>query len=331
MIPIVVSVDTEEDDWLPSRDVTVENIREIPNFQGRMERSGIRPTYFTTHSVSSRDWASAILREIAARGAAEIAAHLHPWNTPPLDEELTGRNTMTKNLPALLQIRKLECLTARHRDAFDAQPVSFRAGRFGMSEKLVPALIDLGYRVDSSVTPFHSWTEYDDGPDFHDAPRSRYLLSRHCTTLMAPDPDGELIELPVSAGFTRTPFGTWSRMLHFLSAPPLKPLRLVGALSHAGIVRRVLLTPEVASLDDMVNASRCMLEDGAAFLHLFLHSSSLKEGLSPFTRTRADVDRLIGKIEDYAEAMAKHAAVGFATVAEAAGAATTESRTAIAL
>src|SRR5439155_12482078 len=113
-------------------------------------------------------------RGIQDGGHAEIAAHLHPWNTPPLDEAFAPRNSMLKNLPPQLQQAKLESLTAKLEEAFGAPPSAFRAGRYGLGPETVTALIRRGYRVDSSVTPWVSWQQDDEGPTFVGAPLETY-------------------------------------------------------------------------------------------------------------------------------------------------------------
>src|SRR2546425_11600494 len=103
-VTLVVSIDTEEDNWRPARTgITVDNVRELPRLHRLLERLGVRPTYFATYHVASDARATEILREIHERGAAEIGAHLHPCNTPPLDEAFVPANTMTLNLPQQLQ------------------------------------------------------------------------------------------------------------------------------------------------------------------------------------------------------------------------------------
>ena len=170
-VAVVVGIDTEEDNWVPAvESITVENIRQIGRFQTFMEDLGLRPTYFTSYQIASTDWATAELMAASEGGRAEIAAHLHPWNTPPSSERPFGSNTMTKNLPMDVQEAKLRHLTENHRRVFGRQPVSFRAGRYGLGRQLIKPLIDNGYRVDSSVTPFWDWSEMDNGPDFRGAP-----------------------------------------------------------------------------------------------------------------------------------------------------------------
>src|SRR5882672_8010196 len=160
-VTLVVSIDTEEDNWRPARTgITVDNIRELPRLQRLLERLGVRPTYFVTYQVGRDPRATEILREIREQGQAEIGAHLHPCNTPPLDEAFVPPNTMTLNLPQPLQAAKIARLTQALAESVGERPTSFRAGRWGFGRSTAAALLESGYRVDSSVTPFTSWVEH---------------------------------------------------------------------------------------------------------------------------------------------------------------------------
>src|ERR1043166_10087717 len=69
-ILVMVSIDTEEDNWRPCRDgVTIDNIRELPRLDALLRRLGVRATYFTTYQVAIREWAVALLQELQAGGA----------------------------------------------------------------------------------------------------------------------------------------------------------------------------------------------------------------------------------------------------------------------
>ena len=90
---ILVSVDTEEDNWKPTRSgISVENVRALPEFNDFLIGLDLRPTYFVDHPVATEPWAAEILRGIREQRSAEIGAHLHPWNTPPIEESFTPRN-----------------------------------------------------------------------------------------------------------------------------------------------------------------------------------------------------------------------------------------------
>ncbi len=315
---LMVSIDTEEDNWYRSRKaVTLENISELRRLAAFFECLGVRPTYFTSYAVATDLRAAAVMREVGDSGRAEIAAHLHPWNTPPLTEAFVPRNSMLNNLPAELQLTKLQRLTAALEEAFGFTPRAFRAGRYGLGRDTVAALVRCGYRVDSSVTPFVNWEDVDDGPTFFGAPLSVYRLSPS-RDVRHPDPDGDLLEIPLSSGFCRGPVRLWDPARRFLDAAPLRQVRLAGQAALTGLLKRTVLSPELASVNEMLALSSRLLEQGVRHLQLSWHSPSLKPGLSPYTATAADVARLYASVEAYLEGLSKITSLTFATISEAA-------------
>ena len=315
---VVVSIDTEEDNWNRSRtDVGVENILEIRRLAPFLDGLGVRPTYFTTYQVAIEPRAAQILRDACDDGTAEIGAHLHPWNTPPLTEAFVPRNSMTRNLPPALQLAKIQELTAALEDAFGTRPRAFRAGRYGLGPETVSALLCCGYEVDSSVSPFVNLKAMDDGPNFIGAPLDVYRLGWGGDPRQA-NPKGELIEVPLSYGFSRTPFEFWDPTRRLLERAPFRWLHLAGLADRTGIVKRLVLCPELAGSEDMLLLTRQLLKQGVRHLHISWHSPTLKPGLSPFARTTQDVTRLYASLEAYFEGLARLTTVKFATVTEAA-------------
>lgn len=319
-IPLVVSLDTEEDNWNRTRTgVTVENICELRRQARFFERHGVHPTYFTTYQVAIDPCAAAVLCELGETSSAEIGAHLHPWNTPPLSEAFVPRNSMTKNLPADLQLAKIQTLTAALVEAFGRRPVAFRAGRYGIGSDTVSALVSCGYHVDSSVSPFVSLESVDGGPSFVGAPIEPYRLAPN-GDVRHHSPDGAIVEIPLSYGFNRGPFFVVEALQRLLEAAPLRWLRMPGIAARTGLTRRLSLSPEFQSVTDMLTLSARLLENGAPHLHISWHTPSLKPGLSPFTSTAADVERLYTTIEAYFEGLAAVTPYQFMTVSEAASA-----------
>ncbi len=321
-ILMIVSLDTEEDNWNRSRtDVTVKNIRELPRLARLFDGLGVRPTYFTTYQVAIDPGAAAVLRDVGAESRGEIGAHLHPWNTPPLTEQFLPRNSMTKNLPVDLQLAKIRTLTTTLHGAFGRKPLAFRTGRYGVGPDTIAALAACGYGVDSSVSPFISLEAVDDGPTFVGAPVRAYRLAPHRDVReRAVNGEGRIVEMPLSYGFNRGPFPVWDRVRRTLEASPWRWLRLPGLASRLGLGRRLSLSPEVHSAPDMLTLSARLLEHGVRQLHMSWHTPSLTPGLSPFATTAADVDRLYGTIEAYLDGLAGLTSFVFATVSEAAAA-----------
>ena len=316
-VPLIVSLDTEEDNWHRSRsDVTVENIKAVTWQAKFFERLGVRPTYFTSYHVAIDPCAADVMREVGDGSRGEIGAHLHPWNTPPLSEAFVPRNSMAKNLPAELQLAKIRTLTAALQEAFGKPPTAFRAGRYGIGPDTVAALVACGYHVDSSVSPFVSLEPVDDGPTFVGAPIVPYRLAPG-HDVREPVPDGPIIEMPLSYGFNRGPFRVFDPVQRLLEAAPAW-LHLPGIAARTGLVQRLSLSPEFTSAADMLAVSARLLEHGARYLHISWHTPSLKPGLSPFTATADDVQRLYASIEDYFDRLVSLTSFRFMTVSEAA-------------
>lgn len=318
-VTLVVSVDAEEDAWAPTRErATVENVRELTRLSAFLHGLGMRATYFVTYQVALQPWAADILGEVRARWGDEVGAHLHPWNTPPLDDPFLPHNTVLKNLPGELQRAKLEHLTALLTQAVGARPRCFRAGRFGLGVETVTALRQCGYTVDSSVTPYYDWQPFDNGPSFVGAPFGPYYLREQGDVRM-PAPSGAVVEVPISSAYNRRPFSVWNRLYEWTDSARLRRLRVRGLLSRTGVLKRILLGPERASVAEMLRLSRLLIEEGVEHLHLFLHSSSLLPGLTPYAPSGAAVERLYAAVARYVEALAKMTPLRFGTVPEVAG------------
>jgi len=315
-VKILVSVDTEEDNWAATQEpATVENIRALPKAHELMTRLGLRPTYFVNYPVVTTEWSKDIIRNLHQSGHCEIGAHLHPWNTPPLEEPFTPENTMMKNLPGSLQKEKLAVLTAAISEATGQRPTSFRAGRFGLDAVGVRALIELGYKVDSSVTPFVDWTEYSQGADFSRAPYVRYSLDGR-SKIDTPCEAGPILEVPISCGFTRRPFGWRGRVHRILESRQIRRFKLLGLASKTGIVRRVVGSPETDGIEDLVRLAKSLVASHVDYLHLFFHSSSLIPGNSPFVQTEKEAQALTACISEFVSRVSDFVDLESATLSE---------------
>jgi hypothetical protein len=315
-VVLVVSIDTEEDNWDAARSgITVRNIRGLARQHAFLRRIGVRATYFTNYAVARDPSAAALLRELRDDGGVELAAHLHPWNTPPLDERFDARATMLKNLRPELQRAKIETLTNALGDAFSEAPNAFRAGRWGIDAAGIAALIDAGYAIDSSVIPFLDWRRVADGPDHRGAPLQPYRLDGR-GDVRVPASEG-LLEMPASCAFTRRPFGAWNQfytIAESITAPwfPFAPL-----MRKTGVVRRIGLTPETHDVRDLLAVSRCIVDAGCRYLHLFWHSPTMTPGLSPFVKDASQLDAFYDSIGRYVDELAATMPLSFATVSEA--------------
>lgn len=96
--------------------------------------------------------------EVFRRAKADLGTHLHGETVPPGAHVPDVTSALQRDYPEEIERKKLEELTARFTRAFDRAPTAFRAGRFGVGNHTLRILSDLGYAVESSVTPHMDWT-----------------------------------------------------------------------------------------------------------------------------------------------------------------------------
>lgn len=288
---LVVFVDAEEEfrwhTYSPAA-VSVRNIARQFLAQDILNEFGVRPTYLVDYPVAVQPEGFQPLKEMLDQGHCAVGAQLHPWVNPPIEEEITPRNTYAGNLPAILERAKIERLTAVIAQNFGVRPVVFKAGRYGAGPNTAAALLANGYRVDASVMPLTDFSA-DGGPDYSEAPAAPYWL----------DSDRRLLEIPTTVGLTGLLGGQSRRSAQTLFSPASATLRIPGALARCGLLERIRLTPEGFSLDEAKRLTLALLQRGQRLFVLSYHSSSLLPGGAPYVSTQADLSHFLGWLDGY--------------------------------
>jgi hypothetical protein len=298
-ILLVVTIDTEEDQWLPSEGpFTVSNVLTLPRLQTLLDHYGVVPTYLVNYPVAADPETSNLLARFLGQGRCEIGTHLHPWSTPPVREEIGQRNSMLSNLPYELQQDKISFITEFLEKRFGMRPMGFRAGRYGLGKDTARALKACRYEVDTSVTPFVSWKQYE-GPSF-ESEIMEPNLRRFSEEGSGIGSDHEIFEVPATIGYSRWPFRKRRSIEGIFERLPAC-LHAKGLASRLNWVRRISLSPESENLDDMLTLSRVLIDHGTKVLNMFFHSNSLVPGLTPYTRSVSDVDGLYRRLSAYFE------------------------------
>jgi hypothetical protein len=111
--------------------------------------------------------------------------------------------------------------------------------------------------------------------------------------------DGQtaLWELPLTLAYSRRPFRFWQRCFETVETTLLSKLRLIGLAERLGLVRRVWLNFEIADPYDWTAFLRLLRHVRVPCICFTVHSSSLAAGPGPYTRTKADEERIFGQIE----------------------------------
>ncbi|MEP9360851.1 polysaccharide deacetylase family protein [Sphingomonas sp. KR3-1] len=270
-----VFVDTEEEfDWsapLRADADGTSHMAALPPVHARFAAAGVPLTYLVDYPVVSSPSAVEILRALIADGRSAVGTQLHPWVNPPFEEEVTGFNSFTANLPLELQRAKLVALTERLTQAFGKRPLVYRAGRYGIGPETPALLAELGYRIDSSMRSGYCYAD-EGGPDFVAVPNHAFRL-------------GPVVEIPFTTVFTGRMRSGGAGLHRRLGRFP----RGIGIAARLGLLSRVSLTPEDMPLHEAKEAIRVAVGEGLRLLNFAFHSPSVEPGHTPYVRTAADL------------------------------------------
>ena len=288
VVHVAVSLDVEEEGLFTGqyarRAYTVANTACLKRLDPLCEQ-GVRPTLFCAYSVFRDAAARRELARLRDTFGAEIGAHLHHWNTPPLtldnrDDSLpdTARNVSSGDVPLPLMAAKLKSLFDAGRDFQSAPLTSFRMGRWDLRRGHWPLLTKEGVVCDASVRPLHAASTAH-GPNHFDAPSSPYWVNMGSR---------KIFEVPL----TVTPLlRILPRALRALPAP-------AGPVLRAGFHTwgALALLPAYHPLAVMQAVTRLYTARGGRVLSLTWHSSEMMPGGAPHIRDSAAADRLLRKV-----------------------------------
>lgn len=298
MIRVLFTIDVEEDmpGWEIADPIRVDNVRALPRLAEVCRELGVEPTYLCDYPVATVPESRAILAELAQAGGCELGTHMHPWNTPPYDG-IPGSDVDERTVPCYGHELGVERFRNKMESVHEAvtaltgvPPISFRAGRFGLDGPTLAVLPELGYRVDTSVTPMVHHLE-DGGPDFRRAPHRAYRPSRHD---ICAEGDLPIAEIPVSIGLTRG----WPLGLQRAYARVPRWTKVRGLLSRdfLGLVDFGWLYPARFELDVMKRVADGLVARGMTYLNVFLHSSELMPGAAYYGQTQDEIDACLERI-----------------------------------
>jgi hypothetical protein len=221
--------------------------------------------------------------------------HLHAWNSPPI-RPLTADDYYYQpylvEYPEEVIWEKVEFMTRMLENTFSVKMTSHRAGRWSMDKVYVRALIELGYRVDCSVTPHVSWRRTLGNPagrggtDYSRFPDEPYRIDPE--DIGRPG-DSPLLEVPMTvmnnSGITRSigdllppgslPSRAWNRFF-----PP-----------------RSWLQPNGRNLRSMLRIQERALQEGRRYVEFTLHSSEFMPGGSPTFPSGESIEKLYDHLD----------------------------------
>jgi hypothetical protein len=289
---LIITIDTEEEfDWSKPHSRTalgVSHIANIPTQDRLFERFHLRPTYLVGYPIASQDAGFRPMRELFASQRADIGAHLHPWVTPPFEEDLSPRNSFPGNLPPALERAKLERLTETIAANIGVRPTIYRAGRFGVGPASAAILEELGYEIDTSVVP-RSDFRAEKGPNFTACDLRPYWFGGN----------RRLLEIPLTVGWCGQLRDYGGLLYRAVNSTIGAQLRVGGVLSRLGLFERVRLSPEGNDFAHLRRLTETLFNGGHTLFNLSFHSSSLAPGHTPYVRNESDRQQFMGTLERY--------------------------------
>jgi hypothetical protein len=302
-LKFILTIDTEGDNqWDHGRELTVENIKFVPRFQELCEKYLVKPAYLVTSEVCEDPFAREIFSDYLLRDKAEIGTHLHSWTTPPFLDKVGYKfndpnHAFATELPEDLLIGKIKHLTEQIESAFGTRPLSFRSGRFGFNEILAGVLADNSYLIDSSVTPYTSWSVHkgipdgDGGPDFVDQTPFPYKYTF---------PDSSLLEIPVTILPTMFPLNRNIKLArhYFRNVDNSLFLRVFRKLLYNN--QPLWLRPhhwmDIGLFNEIVNEA---IKIKLPYIVMMFHSSELMPGCSIYRPDAKSVETLYDLLERF--------------------------------
>lgn len=290
---LVVAVDTEEEfDWTRPFDrgaTSVASLRHLHRVQEVCDEFGIRPCYAVDYPVATAEEGRAPVLEFLRSGRAVLGAHLHPWTTPPYEEEVSSFNSYAGNLPPALEEAKLAVLLAVLEEGFGERPAVYKAGRYGLGPNTPAILERLGFAVDLSRAPAFDLSA-DGGPDYSRDPDGALWIG----------PQGRILSIPCTGTFVGFLGRRLGRPVYRQAArPALRWSHLPGVLARLHAVERLYLTSEGFSHDDNVRLTRALLRRGERVFGFSIHSPSAEPGRTPWVRDAADLHRFLDGMRRY--------------------------------
>jgi hypothetical protein len=289
---LLVVVDTEEEfDWEADFDrnaTSVEAMRHVHLGQEIFDAVGVRPAYLVDFPVASQESGVTPIKEFVDSGRAVVGAHLHPWVSPPFDEEVNRRHSFAGNLPAALERAKLERLVDQIEVSFGERPVIYKAGRYGIGPNTAGILEDLGFEVDLSACAAFDFSA-EDGPDYSRFSSDPYWFGD----------ERLLLGLPATGAFVGLLQRGAPRWHHWATRPQLQWARLPGIFARLDLIDRLHLSPEGFGFSDLCRLTEFLLARGVRVFTLSFHSPTLDPGRTPYVRDRVELNNFLDVLRRY--------------------------------
>jgi hypothetical protein len=236
-----------------------------------------KPTYLINNVVLEHD--QSVDTFLKLDGSFELGTHLHSEFIEPerLFSDYAGKKGEANQcaLPPEVEMAKMRSITTLFEKQFSRKPTSFRAGRFSAGANTIKCLKELGYKVDSSVTPHVLWRDKTRAQpvDYTNAFEQPYMI-RDGSYLEAGD-NGSILEVPVSI---------IKRKILFREKP-------------------IWLRPHLSSFNKLVKVIETQTKTHSTrdylIFNIMFHQVEVLPGLSPYCQTETECSTYLGVLDDF--------------------------------
>lgn len=301
-IYLTVTIDTECDKgakWKVKQPLSFHNIYNgvVNRLQPLFDKYNVKATYLLSPEILMDEKSVDVLKGFG--DSVELGTHLHAEFIEP---QANFASETTKefqcNFEPEIEKAKLENLTNLFIRTFGYQPLSFRAGRFGMSKKSLKFLQDLGYAVDSSVTPdaLHRNSKSNKIVNYFGAPYQPYFPSEVDYRKKG---DMSILQVPVTLMNPK-----------LFKLPLWLKRRIVLDKSYQHILfnyatnfsKPTWLRPTYSDLETMKRVTNSMIEKSGSndvYLCMMFHSNEFEVGMSPYSLDEEAVSKILTRLDTY--------------------------------
>lgn len=296
---LTITIDVEPDcsaDWTYSSPLTFsgveKGIKEI--LHPLFIKYNLVPTYLLNNVVIEDDQSVAVLQNL--EGVYELGTHLHPEFIGPerAIENYAGQKARANccDYPNDIEEGKLTSITELFESKFGFKPVVFRAGRFAAGVNTIRVLKNLGYKVDTSVTPHIKWEDKTrkNPCDFKNAPEQPYFMTDYSMTEKSKNREG-ILQVPVSISLQKVPF--WKEWFFSLGGLRRKP--------H--YFKRTWLRPSffgAKELKKIVEQYQFNYQGEEIIVYnMMFHNIEVLPGINPYAPTQKDCDQILSSMESF--------------------------------
>lgn len=282
MIYLTITIDVEPDctpTWHYSKPLTFDGvkigIKEI--LQPLFNKYNVKPTYLINNVVLEDEESVEVFKNLD--GEFELGTHLHAEFMEPykIFYDYAGKKGEMNQcfLEPEVEYEKLRNITNLFIEKFGYHPMSFRAGRFSAGSNTIKCLSELGYKVDTSVTPHINWNDKtrEKPVDFSNVYEQPFFIKEN--SFYENSENGKILEVPVSIINYRNIFSQktiWLRPVYSSSAQMEKLMKKIND---------------------------CYKHERIIVCNLMFHNVEVIPFKSPYTRTKEDVNKYLNVIENY--------------------------------